>query len=522
MNRYHTVIVYERRLSVYLPPSYEQGIDRYPVAYVQDGGELFHDCANYLDLLFREKKLPELILIGIEPHNRNAEYTPWAADPTMKGFPSFGGSGRAYVDEVADTIKPFIDSEYRTLSGKEQTAILGGSFGGLISMFAGYWRPDTFGLIGMLSTSCWFQGVLDYVDKEEAPSSNLRIYMSVGSAEGIYKTSIQQHMVPNNVAVQRLWREKGFPEERLRFDIDAGGTHDAFFMTRRFIDALQWLFGQAAIEADGHVQSPTASRYSQPGTDSFTVISKHTGREYKIFVYVPAKPAPQEGYPILYALDGNAYFGSLAEAMRMQSRHPLGLDPGMIVGIGYDSDEPFVAARRFYDFTTQAAEDSKRPDGSPWPETGGAEPFLTFIVEELQPLIEARYSVDAKRRGLFGHSLGGLFTLFALRQQPAAFLTYVAGSPSIWWNGQAMLTCYQDWLPVLQDGAIKARLLLSIGSEEKPSMIEDAKHLNEMVQSYTAKGIESTFDLIEGEGHVSVIHPMISRMFRLLFGKNNG
>ena len=53
-------------------------------------------------------------------------------------------------------------------------------------------------------------------------------------------------------------------------------------------------------------------------------------------------------------------------------------------------------------------------------------------------------------------------------------------------------------------------------------MIEDAKHLNEMVQSYTAKGIESTFDLIEGEGHVSVIHPMISRMFRLLFGKNNG
>lgn len=522
MYRYQSVTHQSRKLSIALPPSYEQGTERYPVAYVQDGGELFDACSNYLDSLFREGKLPELILVGIEPHNRNNEYTPWKAGPTLPGFPSFGGEGRAYVEELADSIKPFIDASYRTLPSKQHTAIMGGSFGGLISMFAAYWRPDTFGLIGMLSTSCWYEDVLSFVEEQAAPSSELRLYMSVGSAEGIYKQSIQRHMIPNNVAVQRIWLEKGFPREQLRFEMDAGGTHDGLFMTRRFIDALHWLYGSTAAVTEGHVQSPTASRYTQPGTDTFTVMSKHTGRAYRIFVYVPVKPASEDGYPILYALDGNAYFGSLSEAMRMQSRHPLGLEPGMVVGIGYDSDEPFVADRRFYDFTTLAHADSMRPDGTPWPETGGAEAFLRFIVGELQPLIEARYPVNAKRRALFGHSLGGLFALFALKRLPGAFHTYIAGSPSIWWNKQAIMREYCEWLPALEQEAVQARVVFSIGGEEKAGMIEDARHMHELLHSYAEKGFHSSYDLIEGEGHVSVIHPMISRMFRVIFGKSNG
>src|SRR3546814_19712655 len=48
------------------------------------------------------------------------------------------------------------------------------------------------------------------------------------------------------------------------------------------------------------------------------------------------------------------------------------------------------------------------------PPSGGADDFLAFIEHELKPLIAQRYPVDARRQILFGHSYGGLFTLYTL------------------------------------------------------------------------------------------------------------
>lgn len=242
MNRYQQLVVENRELTLYLPPSY-QGSDRfYPVAYVQDRGDSFMDCLNYLEHLFTIGQLDELILVGISPVNRNYEYTPWPAEALLEGSPPFGGQGRAYVDEVADVIKTYIDSQYRTLPEPEHTAIIGGSFGGLISLFAGYWRPETFGRIGMLSASLWYEGVLDFIKQQGKLPASMRVFMSVGQLEGAYKKNAQKNMFPYNVEAHRFWIEKGMSQQRLQLAIDPDGTHDAVFMARRFPDALQWLF----------------------------------------------------------------------------------------------------------------------------------------------------------------------------------------------------------------------------------------------------------------------------------------
>lgn len=539
MKHIHSVEVRGRKLLIYLPPSYSGNPDRrYPVAYVQDGGELFELVSNQLDHLAFKRKIREMIFVGVEPRNRHEEYTPWPAPALIEGGPSFGGKGQEYVDELADQIKPFIDERYRTMPDPEHTAILGGSFGGLIALFAGYWRPDRFGLLGLLSASFWYEGVLPFLREHPLPESVGRVYLSVGDCEGIYKTSIQKTMVPCTIEASNLLA-RDLPPERLRFELREGGTHDALYMAERFLQAIAFLFPVDAGGKDQHkdmakhyvaagrmqsaLSAPPAG-YAVPGTQVFDVRSEITRRSYRIMVSVPNSPPPKQGFGVLYSLDGNATFGTLAETMRLQGRKPHGYEPMVIVGIGYDSDEPIVTEPRFLDYTIPAepSELPPRPGGLSWPAVGGAEEFADFIERELKPKVEELAPVDRRRQALFGHSLGGFFALHVLFSRPETFQSYIAGSPSIWWKEHDLMKRWPALEERMRRREIKASLLIGIGSEEKPSMIADAEQLYERMRPYAGETLRLKYRKFEQEGHISVLPPLISELMRFIGVKSEG
>lgn len=539
MNRYQKLSALDRELTLYLPPSYHHSDRCYPVAYVQDGGDSFMDCLNYLEHLFKDGRLGELILVGIATENRNDEYTPWPAKSLLEGRPPFGGRGREYVDEVADRIKPYIDERYRTLPEAEHTGIVGASFGGLISMFAGYWRPDTFGRIGMLSASLWYEGVMEFIRGHEKLPPGLRVYMSVGQYEGAYKQGIQQFMTPSNLEAYRIWTGEEGADSRVRLHVDPDGTHDPIFMSRRFPDAVSWLFAEdgrgaeksrAAAEHDAStagqavaaegirgIPETAGPAYRISGTVTWSMQSESTGRVYRISVAEPMGPPPECGYPVLYSLDANASFGTLAEAVRLQSRTPRGITPSIIVGIGYDSDSPIVTDERFYDYTVPAAahELPVRPNGMPWPETGGAEDFLDFIELQLIPRIASRYPVNPEKQSVFGHSLGGFFVLYALFTRPHIFRRYIAASPSVWWKQHVLYKTWEVSKPFLQPLDLQRELNIFVGTEEKPAMVQDARDLYAKLREHRHL-LHAELHEIEGEGHVSVLPSLVSPLLRLI------
>lgn len=565
-----------RELAVYLPASYSSDLERrYPVVYVQDDGELIMQTYNELQHLIRTEQLPELLLVGVGTTCRNDEYTPWPADSLAAGYPGFGGKAKAYIDELADVCKPWIDGKYRTLPDAKHTAIVGGSLGGLVSLFAGLWRPDTFGSLGLLSASLWYEGVSSYLAELRPGFDGQRVYMSVGDAEGIYKQSIQRTMVESSLAAQRRWAADGLSADRFRFQLDAGGTHDVHYMAMNFPKALCWLFAPAAAESgagerpagsggdsagsgggklgsggdiaesdEGNTESAGDARslssadaagsarnsvslsmfkYGRwtteaaiPSTEHFILRSGQNGRDYRIFVSVPPDVPPEQGYPVLYTLDANAIFGSLAEAMRLMGRRPHGVEPMVIVGIGYDDEGPMVTRERFLDYTDPANLEKmpQRPDGSPWPETGGAEAFTAFIEHELKPRIEALLPIDRQRQALFGHSLGGYFALRTLFRTPEAYQTFIAGSPSIWWNGRMLY----DWLPSfierLQDGSLPQVSLLMGVEADTGKMLADAVDLHSRLEPLAGENFRLKLKKYEGEGHVTMLYPFISELIR--------
>lgn len=518
-----------RQLLVCLPFSYyTDSMRSYPVVYVQDGGKLMESCYNQLQHLVASNMLQETIYVGVVSHDRNEEYTPWQADSLMKDIPPCGGGARAYIDELADVCKKHIDGQYRTKPEAEHTAVIGGSFGGLVSLLAGVWRPDVFGKLGLLSASFWYEGVLEYVQQHEPPRPEQRIYMSVGDCEGIYKQNIQRNMVPASLAVHELWRERGIEADRFCFSLDAGGTHDACYMASNFAKAMQWLFPAAAGDAENIFSGKNAERsfpllfrqatgYEVPRTQQRILKSEKTGTEYRIFISVPPVPPPENGYPVLYTLDANATFASIAEAMRLQGRKPHGIEPQVVVGIGYDDEGPIVTRHRFIDYTDAASTDElrSRPDGSEWPENGGAESFAAFIEEELKPCIEQLLPIDRSRQSLFGHSLGGYYAIRTMLLKPQAFQTYIAGSPSIWWKNHILY----EWLPAftkqVESGEVKAALLIGVEMDHGKMLI-DAEELHRRLEPFASEAFKLKLCKYEGEGHVTMIYPFISELLRFI------
>ncbi|WP_238456050.1 alpha/beta hydrolase [Lederbergia galactosidilytica] len=236
---------------------------------------------------------------------------------------------------------------------------------------------------------------------------------------------------------------------------------------------------------------------------------------YDIKVAIPSTPPPEDGYPIVYVLDGNAYFSFARDVVRLQSRRTAKtfVEIALIVGIGHLGDDEAVSKRRFYEFTAPAASyiypERLKKFGKK--EHGGAEKLLKFIQLELKPEIEKRFSVNQKKQTLFGHSLSGLFTLWALFTQPKSFQSYLAISPSVWWNNHEIFDYANNFLKHIEQRN-GLNLFIAVG-EHEAFMVDDAQRLFSQLEGH----LEANFYIALGENHASVVPTVISRAFRFAF-----
>lgn len=223
---------------------------RLPVVYVQDGGNVIGASLNYLEHLCTSGILPPLMAVGISPHDRNYDYTPWPSAAVTPDRPPFGGGAGAYASAVVHEIKPYVDRHYPTLPEPRHTGILGCSLGALVSLYAGLRHPDVFGFMGLLSASFWYEDVVERLPEfGGGDSGKQRIYMYVGRKEGYYKTNMQKTMVERTYQAHRLLGQQGFSPDRLKLETEPDGTHDMLFFSRRLPEALKWMFAANPVAA---------------------------------------------------------------------------------------------------------------------------------------------------------------------------------------------------------------------------------------------------------------------------------
>jgi len=163
----------EKNIVLYLPNEYSTGPAAYPVVYVNEIKESLIEYDPMLESWVLNRPLfdfysknfsTEVIIVALQNKTNKFwdEYSPWVkedmyywVDP-YEGNRVEGGEGDAYLDFVVQTLKPIIDSRYRTLPDQANTGIAGAGMGGLISLYGGLTRSEIFSQVAASSPTIWF------------------------------------------------------------------------------------------------------------------------------------------------------------------------------------------------------------------------------------------------------------------------------------------------------------------------------------------------------------------------------
>ncbi|MCU5772233.1 alpha/beta hydrolase-fold protein [Erwiniaceae bacterium BAC15a-03b] len=187
--------------------------------------------------------------------------------------------------------------------------------------------------------------------------------------------------------------------------------------------------------------------------------------DYRIQLCWPDEPAPENGWPVIFLLDGASYF-PIAEYLMRTLAHPrCSMLPGVVVAIDYPD-----GSRREKDYRPAVAQQvaEASPQGGFYPPgmAGQSEAFLNVMLHEITPWLSSQLSINTRNAALFGHSYGGLFTLNTLFTASDSFRHYYASSPSVWWN-DGYLSAMAASFARRADIAAQKVLLLSVGEYEQ-------------------------------------------------------
>lgn len=172
-----------------------------------------------------------------------------------------------------------------------------------------------------------------------------------------------------------------------------------------------------------------------------TIESLHSeilDEDRKLWIYVPKgndnDVFTKQRYPVVYLLDGDGHFFSVAGMIRQLSEvNANTVLPKMIV-VGIPN------TNRMRDLTPSKPQPGDDPFMSPQAlaSAGGGADFMAFLEKELIPHIEANYRTEPFRM-IIGHSLGGLTVMNILQNKPELFNAYVSIDPSMSWHKQKLL-----------------------------------------------------------------------------------
>jgi metallo-beta-lactamase class B len=238
-----------RRVWLYLPPGYASDSARYPVLYMHDGQNVFDNATSFVGEWGVDETLDSLhalgdkgaIVVAVDHggSKRFDEYSPW------KNAKYGGGEGDEYVDFLVKTLKPYIDSRYRTLSDRRNTGIAGSSMGGLISLYAAIRYPDVFGRAGVFSPAFWVAPeAYAQVRDAGALKNDLRLYFVSGGQEAATGEEAGVYVKDQERMVDALLAAGLRRDVNVAAYIRPDGKHSEWFWRREFPAAYKWLFNR--------------------------------------------------------------------------------------------------------------------------------------------------------------------------------------------------------------------------------------------------------------------------------------
>lgn len=221
---------------------------------------------------------------------------------------------------------------------------------------------------------------------------------------------------------------------------------------------------------------------------SFEITSTHADATYDIQVRLPLDYDFSETYDTIYILDSNWYFDHASEEI---ARIAESSGKRAVIVVGISEGNP-----RTTDYMPTVTSQREK----------GAENFTHFLVKELIPHMEENFSADTTRasRGILGHSVGGLYVVYAFTRHNQLFGNYLMLSPAIWYEDGATLEYEQDNRS--QNQASNQLVFISKAELEATQLFTNILH--KRLESY--ENAKVTLHTVNGKDHASSAKPAIT------------
>jgi predicted alpha/beta superfamily hydrolase len=254
-----------RRIWLYLPPQYSDTSKRFPVFYMHDGQNLFDRSTTAFGTEWGvDETLNALatqgdkgcIVVGID-HGGGSRLDEYSA---YKNARYGGGQGTAYAKFIVETLKPYIDANYRTKSDRTNTAVGGSSMGGLISMYIAAEYQNVFSKALIFSPSFWFSDSCYTQVQQRGKQFGMRYYFMAGTNE-------DADLVGQMNRMTTTLRGLGYTDDEVKTVYKADGQHSEWFWAREYGDGYKWLFREGVSKTDVGKIDAKVSVFPNP-TDS--------------------------------------------------------------------------------------------------------------------------------------------------------------------------------------------------------------------------------------------------------------
>ncbi|MDN3692902.1 alpha/beta hydrolase-fold protein [Chryseobacterium tructae] len=230
-----------RKIWAVLPYDYHTSDKDYPVLYLQDAQNLFNEGSGFGNWEI-DKKLSilaeygrgDIIVIAIE-HGSEERIKEYIFDNDNVAN---GSEGKKYIRFIADTLKPYVDANYRTKKDRDNTGIGGSSLGALISIYSGFLYPEVYSKLLIFSPSLWVEPNNNFPMMNFRVPFKTKIYLYGGGQEGS-KMVKRIHIFEEYL---KRWEKKNLFDFEFRTNINPEGTHNEFYWSQEFPRAIEWLF----------------------------------------------------------------------------------------------------------------------------------------------------------------------------------------------------------------------------------------------------------------------------------------
>jgi predicted alpha/beta superfamily hydrolase len=272
LENFSSKYVASRNVDVWLPESYNEN-QKYAVLYMHDG-QMLYDAGTtwnkqewkvdeHLSELIKNEIIKPTIVVGIwnSGPTRHIDYFPQAPFESLtKEYQDslyqvdrqesqrlFAGKVQSdqYLKFIVEELKPYIDTNFSTISDKENTSIMGSSMGGLISMYAICEYPQVFGSAACISTH--WPGAFDPNDKRipQAFVNYMELYLPCPFDHKIYfdfgTETIDAWYEPYQVMVDEKMINAGFDENSWMTKKFEGANHSEDAWNSRLQIPLEFL-----------------------------------------------------------------------------------------------------------------------------------------------------------------------------------------------------------------------------------------------------------------------------------------